>query len=58
MTSIAAAAQYEGQVVTGYGLRWYFTLMRAAQEGAAQSLWLSPGDCAGGDGTPRADGSP
>lgn len=33
--------QYEGQVVTGYGFRWYFTLMRAAQEGAAHSLWLS-----------------
>jgi hypothetical protein len=33
--------QYEGQIVTGYGFRWYFTLMRAAQEGAAQSLWLS-----------------
>lgn len=33
--------QYEGQVVTSHGFRWYFTLMRAAQEGAAQSLWLS-----------------
>ena len=33
--------QYEGQAVTGRGFRWYFTLMRAAQEGAAQSLWLS-----------------
>lgn len=33
--------QYENQVVRSKGWRWYFTLMRAALEGAAQSLWLS-----------------
>jgi hypothetical protein len=33
--------QYEGQVVIHTGFRWPFTLMRAALEGAAQSLWLS-----------------
>jgi hypothetical protein len=34
-------AQYEGQTVEHVGFRWYFTLIRAALEGAAQSLWLS-----------------
>lgn len=33
--------QREGQIVRGHGFRWYFTLMRAGLEGAAQSLWLS-----------------
>jgi len=33
--------QFEGQVVQHSGFRWSFTLMRAALEGAAQSLWLS-----------------
>jgi hypothetical protein len=33
--------QFEGQVVKTNGFRWYFTLMRAAMEGAAQSIWLS-----------------
>lgn len=33
--------QFEGQVVRSHGFRWYFTLLRAAIEGAAQSAWLS-----------------
>lgn len=33
--------QFEGQVIQSSGFRWYFTLMRAAIEGAAQSAWLS-----------------
>jgi len=33
--------QYEGMTVLHDGFRWYFTLMRAAIEGAAQSLWLT-----------------
>jgi hypothetical protein len=33
--------QFEGQVVKHEGFRWYFTLMRAALEGAAQSIWIS-----------------
>lgn len=33
--------QHEGQVVRSHGFRWYFTLLRAAMEGAAQSGWLS-----------------
>ena len=41
--------QYEGQVVVHQGFRWTFTLVRAALEGAAQSMWLtqaaSPQEC-------------
>lgn len=41
--------QYEGQVVVQQGFRWTFTLVRAALEGAAQSMWLtqakSPQEC-------------
>lgn len=41
--------QYEGQVVVHQGFRWTFTLIRAALEGAAQSMWLtqakSPQEC-------------
>jgi len=33
--------QHEGQVVRSHGFRWYFTLLRGAIEGAAQSGWLS-----------------
>jgi hypothetical protein len=33
--------QYPGQVVTHHGFRWTFTLVRAALEGAAQSMWLT-----------------
>lgn len=33
--------QHEGQVVVHQGFRWTFTLVRAALEGAAQSMWLT-----------------
>lgn len=33
--------QYEGQEVVHQGFRWTFTLVRAAFEGAAQSMWLT-----------------
>ncbi|CAN5519160.1 hypothetical protein BH10ACT6_BH10ACT6_01570 [soil metagenome] len=33
--------QFPGQVVHHGGFRWTYTLMRAAIEGAAQSIWLS-----------------
>ncbi|GAA2170597.1 hypothetical protein GCM10009846_01550 [Agrococcus versicolor] len=33
--------QYKGQVVHSRGFRWYFTLLRGAIEGFAQSAWLS-----------------
>ncbi|MDR2723396.1 MAG: hypothetical protein LBB54_06705 [Cellulomonadaceae bacterium] len=32
--------QFDGQLVVYRGFRWPFTLMRAAIEGASQSLWL------------------
>lgn len=33
--------QFEGQTIKHVGFRWPFTLMRAALEGASQSLWLT-----------------
>ena len=33
--------QHSGQVVVHQGFRWTFTLVRAAIEGAAQSMWLT-----------------
>lgn len=33
--------QHDGQIVVHQGFRWTFTLVRAALEGAAQSMWLT-----------------